>query len=139
MTGPELAKQHGPGVAVGTLALAVALASGGSTTEVVRVAQTGAPYTAPEQPHPSLPIGAVSLVSCGEMRGADGARVDGDSHTGTIRLGPGAAGKCTLVFERAMPPGARCAVDGAQVVQLRGTDLVIDGAASVVAYRCEAR
>lgn len=136
MSAADLAKQHGPGVAVGTLALAVALASGGSTSiETVRVAQTGSAHMAPEQPRSTMPAVGVSLVTCGDMR--KGARVDGDSHGGTIHLGPGAGGKCTLVLDRELK--ASCSVDGAKSARIVGTDLVIEGAADIVTYRCEAR
>lgn len=139
------AKQHGPTagiVAAGVIAVGLMMPSVPSSPATNAIVTTAAGSAVP--PQHTTPHGEETrLVSCGEMRGATGARLEAatpniqptDQH-GSIRLGPGAKGHCTLVFAAPWTARPTCTVVGGRVAKLTDKDLVIEGAAELVTYDC---
>lgn len=133
----EQVKKHGPLAAVGALAVFALLRppetpSSPATSATIT---TAAGSAVPAQAAPQSDA-VTRLVSCGDMRGSDAARVGGDDRHGSITLGPGAGGKCTLVFGARWTARPTCMVVGGRIAKLTATDLVIEGAKDVITYDC---
>lgn len=74
------------------------------------------------------------LISCGNPAILAIESDEPEMSEGTITLGPGAGGKCTLLFATQTP--RVCAIVGGTLKTLTSSDLVIDGAGNVVTYQC---
>jgi len=138
MNATELAKQHGPSAGVAAVVSAsISVALSGGTTEVHIPPTTTVVESSVKAQKPSVGSSPskVSLVSCGDMRGPEGAQVVGNNHKGTIRVGPG-ANTCTVVFDRRWSNQPKCVVKGGRATKLTATDLVIVDADKVVTYEC---
>ncbi len=131
-----LGQKHGPTLGIATAAvIAVKLmssapASAPPVAEPSRMAMKQAPIPVEKTPIDGVPT---RVVSCGNSKVAS---VSGDDSSGTIKLGPGADGKCTMLFAAI---GSRaCQVVGGEIKKLTKTDLVIENVVGgVVAYECK--
>jgi hypothetical protein len=115
------------------IARLIAPDSGSPTLTATQSAAVGP--TVPEQQGGANAGVVTRLVSCGD---SNQASVSGNDRAGSIVLGPGAAGACTLLFERAWTRQPVCVVTGGTIQALTLTDLVVNGADGAVTYKCGA-
>lgn len=126
-------------VGIGAVALTVGLGVGtlvgGDAPELPALESTKAVIAPPREERPAV---AITLLACGEMRGDDGARVDGTADGGMVRVGPGAGGACTIVFDKPWRSNFVCVVSSGGIARLTQTDLVVEQiTASPFTFSCE--
>ena len=131
------AKKHAPTVgivAAGVIAMRLMLPSTPPPSDHTIAPALGAGVgSAVAQPGKSESGVVTRLVSCGDSHAA---HVDGDDKHGAITLGPGAHGKCTLLFAAQWTAQPTCMAVGAHIAKLTATDLVLEGAGELVTYDC---
>lgn len=133
----QMATKHGPTVVVAVAAVAaVRLMMPTPAQPIVSTAKMTTPRTMAKRPAHQQIRDVARLVSCGDMVGSNGAHVDGDDSAGTIVLGPGASGGCTLLFGDSTRARS-CSVVGGVVKKLTNSDLVIGDASPTVTYDCK--
>ena len=131
-----LAVKHGPTAGIAVVAVAA-----------IALMQPDAPRTPTVPPlppevtkaeaHPrrtSDPTVHARVVSCGNSKVAS---VIGDDFAGVATPGPGAGGKCVVLFARSWDVAPTCSVNGGKIVKVTTTDLVLTGIGDAVAYRCQ--
>lgn len=136
----ETLKKHAPTAAIATVAVIAVKLMMPSDPIASQIAASGAVVGVAETPKQAADEPPTRLVSCGDMRAGSSAvaTVVGDDKRGTVTLGDGANGNCTVLFSHRLS-GKGCTIVGGRLAKFTVTDLVVTGAADRFTYACDER